>query len=241
VFSASEKGWATGNSGRRNDVLAGITGNTAYSALVSPNWTTNDPGQSVNYIEAHDNLTLADKLSASVGSTQAVRSRLQRFAGSIDLLAQGMPFMQAGQEWERTKNGDDNSYSSGDLVNSLRYKQLDTFSTTLNYYKGILALRKAHAAFRMATTSDVRASLKFQSEGKYGLITYSLNGAAVGDTWSTIVVSHNPNATPATINLPVQATWYVVVKDDKAGVSTITKFSGKTVSVPARSTLVLHK
>lgn len=241
VFSASEKGWATGNSGRRNDVLAGITGNTAYSALVSPNWTTNDPGQSVNYIEAHDNLTLADKLSASVGSTQAVRSRLQRFAGSIDLLAQGMPFMQAGQEWERTKNGDDNSYSSGDLVNSLRYKQLDTFSTTLNYYKGILALRKAHPAFRMATTSDVRASLKFQSEGKFGLITYSLNGAAVGDTWSTIVVSHNPNATPATINLPVQATWYVVVKDDKAGVSTITKFSGKTVSVPARSTLVLHK
>ena len=241
VFSASEKGWATGNSGRRNDVLAGITGNVAYSALVSPNWTTNDPGQSVNYIEAHDNLTLADKISASVGGSQTVRSRLQRFAGSIDLLAQGMPFMQAGQEWERTKNGDDNSYSSGDLVNMLRYKQLDTYSTTLKYYTGLLALRKAHPAFRMATTADVRADLKISAENATGVITYSLNGAAVGDSWSTIVVSHNPATVAKTITLPVSTTWYVVVKDDKAGVTTLTKFKGKSVSVPARSTLVLHK
>ena len=241
VFNASEAGWATGNSGRENDVKAGITGNVAYNALISPNWITNDPGQSVNYVEAHDNLTLADKLTASVGATQAVRSRLQRFAGSIDLLAQGLPFMQAGQEWERTKNGDDNSYSSGDGVNMLRYKQLDTYSTTLHYYAGILALRKAHPSFRLTTTAAVRSGLKFLSS-KGGVISYSLNGAAAGDKWSSIVVSHNPNAVAKTISLPgAKATWYVVVKDDKAGVATLAKVSATTVSVPARSTLVLHK
>jgi len=241
VFNASEKGWATGNSGRRNDVMAGITGNVAYNATVSPNWTTNDPGQSVNYVEAHDNLTLADKLDSSVGGPVATRSRLQRFVGSIDLLAQGLPFMQAGQEWERTKNGDDNSYTSGDLVNMLRYKQLDTYATTLKYYTGIFALRKAHPAFRMATTAQVRSNLKFLSASG-GAISYSLNGAAVSDSWSTIVVSHNPNSVAKTITLPGgKATWYVVVKDDIAGVATLAKISATTVSVPARSTLVLHK
>jgi len=241
VFNPTEAGWATGNSDRENDVKAGITGNVAYNALVSPNWTTNDPGQSVNYVEAHDNLTLADKLSASVKGSHDLHSRLQRFVGSIVLLAQGLPFMQAGQEWERTKNGDDNSYSSGDDVNMLRYKQLDTYSTTLRYYTGILALRKAHPSFRMTTTAAVRSDLKFLSS-KGGVISYSLNGSAVGDAWSTIVVSHNPTAVAKTITLPgSKATWYVVVKDDKAGVATLAKVSANTVSVPARSTLVLHK
>jgi hypothetical protein len=77
---------------------------------------------------------------------------------------------------------------------------------------------------------------------KGGVISYSLNGAAAGDKWSSIVVSHNPNAVAKTISLPgAKATWYVVVKDDKAGVSTLAKVSATTVSVPARSTLVLHK
>lgn len=242
VFNANETGWATGNLGRKNDVMAGITGNVPYSASVSGNWLTNDPGQSVNYVEAHDNLTLADKLTASYGGTVAARSQAHRFATSIPLLSQGLPFLHAGQEFERTKNGDDNSYNSGDAPNSMKYKQRVTNATTLNYVKGLLALRKAHPAFRLSTTSQVKSNLAFLNTGS-SVIAYKLNGAAVGDKWSTIVVIHNSSKLTQSVTLPgAKATWKVVVQGDKAGVATLATLKLVTkVSVPAKSTMVIYK
>ena len=222
--------------------MAGITGNVAYSALVSGNWITNDPGQSVNYVEAHDNLTLADKLTASYGGTATARSQVQRFATSIPLLAQGLPFLHAGQEFERTKNGDDNSYNSGDGPNALKYKQRVTNATTLNYVKGLLAIRKAHPAFRLSTASQVKSNLSFLTTGST-VIAYKLNGGAVGDKWSTIVVIHNSSKLAQSVTLPGgKATWKVVVQGDKAGVSTLSTLKLITkVSVPAKSTMVIYK
>ena len=242
VFNASEQGWATGNAGRKNDVMAGITGNVAFSALVSPNWITNDPGQSVNYVEAHDNLTLADKLFASYGSTATTRSKLQRFATSIVVLSQGLPFIHAGQEFERSKNGDDNSYNSGDAPNSLKYKLRVTNAPTLGYVKGLLALRKAHPAFRMSTTAQIKSGLSFFGSNSK-VISYKLAGAGVSDNWSNIVVIHNSSKVVQTVTLPgAKATWKVVVKGDKAGVATLeTLKSASKVSVAPQSTLVLQK
>jgi pullulanase len=240
VFSAGETGWATGNYGRANDVASGITGNVAYSVLVSPNWTTNEPGQSVNYVEAHDNLTLFDKLNASTFGSRANKSALQRFTGSIVYLSQGMPFQQAGQEWERTKNGDENSYSSGDDVNMLKYKQRVTYATTYNYYKGLIALRKAHPAFRMQTTNQIKSNLSFISRSG-SMIAYRLNGTSVGDSWKTIVVAHNAGKSAKSVTLPAKTTWYVVVKDDKAGTATLQTLKNvSSVSVAAQSTLVVY-
>jgi pullulanase len=242
VFNASEQGWATGNAGRKNDVMAGITGNVAFSALVSPNWITNDPGQSVNYVEAHDNLTLADKLFASYGSTATARSNLQRFATSIQVLAQGLPFIHAGQEFQRSKNGDDNSYNSGDAPNSLKYKLRVTNGSTVSYVKGLLALRKAHPAFRMSTTVQVRSGLSFFGSNSK-VISYKLSGAGVADKWSNIVVIHNSSKVAQAVTLPgAKATWKVVVKGDKAGVATLETLKGVSkVTVAPQSTLVLYK
>ena len=240
VFVAGDTGWATGNFGRANDVVSGITGNVAYSVVVSPNWITNEPGQSVNYVEAHDNLTLFDKLNASTYGSRLEKSALQRFAGSIVYLAQGMPFQQAGQEWERTKSGDDNSYSSGDAVNMLRYKQRVTYAPTYSYYKGLIALRKAHPAFRMSTTAQIKSNLSFISRSG-SLIAYRLNGTGVRDSWKTIVVAHNAGKSTRTVSLPAKTTWYVVVKDDKAGTATLqTLRNVNTIAVPKQSTMVVY-
>ena len=242
VFNADEKGWATGNTGRRGDVVAGITGNVAYSASVTANWITSDPGQSVSYVEAHDNLTLADKIFSSVNTNATTRSNLHRFASSIALLSQGLPFIHAGQEFERTKGGDDNSYQSSDATNSLKYKQRVTYATTLNYFKGLISLRKAHPAFRMATTSDVKKNLTFLNTSQT-VIAYKLNGAGVGDKWGTIVVVHNSGKSTASVTLPGgKATWKVVVNGDKAGVSTLATLKNVTkVSVAAGTTMVVYK
>ncbi|NDA41411.1 MAG: type I pullulanase, partial [Actinobacteria bacterium] len=162
VFNSSEPGWATGSFNRGNDVKAGILGNTYSSPLVRFNFFTATPGQSVNYVEAHDNNTLQDKILLSTGKVPASTiSRLHRLAGSIPILAQGLPFIHAGQEFQRSKSGDSNSYQSGDFVNSLKWGLVKTNAITRNYYKGLIALRLSHPAFRQNDAASVKSSLKF--------------------------------------------------------------------------------
>ena len=243
VFDAKDKGYAQGDLNRYDDVRVGIVGNIAYSNAISGNWTTVTPGQSVNYVEAHDNLTLYDKLKASMpkGTSATTLASTHRLAGSIFLLSQGLPFMQAGQEFLRSKDGDENSYQSSDAVNSIKWKNRTLNASSYNYYKGLIALRKAHPAFRMDTAQAIRDNLKFNVSYS-GIVSYSLNGTAVQDTWSSIFVGHNPSKKAVSVKLPTKGTWYVVVSGSKAGVKTITTLKNvSTVSIPAGETIVLHK
>jgi pullulanase len=240
VFNSGDTGWATGKASAVGAVKAGIVGQTAYSAIVNGGWGNTQPGQSVNYVECHDNLTLNDKLLASTKLNAADRTAVFQLTSSIPILAQGMPFIQAGQEFQRSKQGNDNSYNASDAVNSLKWNQRTKNLSTVQYFEGLFALRSAHKAFRMDTVEAVRANLKFVTQPK-GVISYSLNGAAVGDSASTIFVAHNPNKSAVALKLPSGGNWHVVVRGAKAGTATIGTVKGAKASIPAYSTLVLTK
>ena len=240
VFDSGNKGYVQGNYSNIDSIRAGIVGNILYSRAINGNWTTLAPTQSVNYVEAHDNLTLFDKLKASMrGASLAKITAADELAASITFLSQGVPFQQAGQEFLRTKNGDGNSYNSGDGVNKLLWNQRATYASVTNYYKGLVALRKAHPAFRMDTADKVKANLSFLSTSD-PIVAYSLNGTAVGDSWGTIVVAHNPSLSAYKLTLPSSGTWQTVVTAGKAGVATLATATGNTVSVPAGATVVVH-
>lgn len=239
VFDSADIGFATGKTGVKNDVMSGIVGNTDYSTSIMPKWTTSYPGQSVNYVESHDNMTLVDKITASVKDLKPGDiAQLSQLASSIVFLSQGLPFMQAGQEFLRSKNGDSNSYKSSDAVNSLKWATRKTNISTVNYYKGLIALRKAHPAFRMTSTEQVRSNLKFITSPE-GTIAYSLNGAAVKDKAGTIVVIHNATTSEQSFALPKSGTWSVFVDAGKAGTTVIRKITGGSVTVKGRTTLVI--
>jgi len=239
VFNATDTGWATGKLSAAADVYAGIVGNTDYSAAFLTKWTTTAPGQSVNYVESHDNLTLADKLTASVkGVTPAGVAQLSQFASSVAFLAQGVPFLQAGQEFVRSKNGNENSYNADDATNSLKWSTKVKYAATTKYYQGLFALRAAHPAFRMSTTAQVKANLKFLKTTN-DVIAYTLNGKAVKDKASTIVVIHNPNSGAAIVTLPNKKKWAIVVKGGVAGTKTIESITANKVSVAGQTTMVL--
>ena len=239
VFNATDPGWATGKLSAAADVTSGIVGNTDYSAAFLNKWTTTAPGQSVNYVEAHDNLSLADKLAASVkGISPAGIAQLSQFATSVAFLAQGVPFMQAGQEFLRSKNGDENSYKSDDATNSLKWATKAKYVATTKYYQGLIALRAAHPAFRLSTTAEVKANLKFLTTTN-NVIAYSLNGKAVKDKAKTIVVIHNPNPGASVVTLPNAKKWSVVVKGGVAGTKTLETLSKNKVSVAGQTTMVL--
>ena len=239
VFNATDTGWATGKLSAAADVYAGIVGNTDYSASFLTKWTTTAPGQSVNYVESHDNLSLADKLTASVkGISPAGVAQLSQFASSVAFLAQGVPFLQAGQEFVRSKNGNENSYNADDATNSLKWSTKAKYAATTKYYQGLFALRAAHPAFRMSTTAQVKANLKFLKTTN-DVIAYSLNGKAVKDKASTIVVIHNPNPGSVTVTLPNKKKWAIVVKGGIAGTKTIESITASKVSVAGQTTMVL--
>jgi pullulanase len=239
VFTPADPGWATGKLAARPDVIAGIVGNTAYSADLATKWTTQSPAQSVNYVESHDNLALADKITASVkGVSPAGVAQLSQFAASVAFLSQGVPFMQAGQEFLRSKNGDENSYKSSDEVNSLKWSTKARNATTTKYFQGLIALRKAHPAFRMSTAAAVKANLKFLPTTN-DVIAYSINGTAVKDSAKLIVVIHNPNPGAASVTLPNKGKWTVLVKGSVAGTKAIEKLSTNKVSVAGQTTIVL--
>ncbi len=239
VFNATDTGWATGKISAASDIYAGIVGNTDYSAAFLTKWTTTAPGQSVNYVESHDNLSLADKLTASVkGVSPAGVAQLSQFASSVAFLAQGVPFLQAGQEFLRSKNGNENSYNADDATNSLKWSTKVKYVATTKYYQGLFALRAAHPAFRMSTTAQVKANLKFLKTTN-DVIAYSLNGKAVKDKASTIVVIHNPNPGAAVVTLPNKKKWEIVVKGGVAGTKTIESITAGKVSVAGQTTMVL--
>jgi len=248
VFNDGDIGWISGGFANYSGVKTGITGNvidftgTPISGV--------QPGQSVNYIESHDNGTFLDRLRLSMGTDIPMKTiaQLDKVGNAMLFVSQGVPFIQAGQEFLRSKNFKTNSYNLSDSINSLKWADRITYADNVTYLKNIIALRKAHKAFRMATSSAVSANLKFLSSKPYNQIGFSLNGKALGDKWGTIVVLANSDPY-STSTVTVPAGTYNVVADGKTaspttakGTATLRtlKSTGKVV-VPAMSMIIMWK
>ena len=241
VFNSDGKGFVSGSFMRALDVKAGIVGNTAYNGTLSNSWTTTSPGQAINYVESHDNQTLFDKLTASAtGASAATIVKMDEMSAAIVYLSEGVPFIQAGQEFLRSKGGNGNSYNASDAVNSLKWNTLPTNIAVNNFYAGLISLRKAHPAFRLATAAAVKANLAFLPTLD-GVIAYSLDGSKSKDSWKKIVVAYNATTTAQTLLLPAGGTWNAVVSGGTAGVKVLSTTKGSQVKVPPQSTLVLEQ
>ena len=247
VWDENALGWASGRYGDFASVQSGIVGNAPFPGLAGAWIGGIEPGQTVNYIESHDNTTLADRLRKSMGMKVPMTTiaKVSKLATGMLFVSQGVPFIHAGQEFLRTKNFNHNSYNSTDEVNSLKWNQRITYASNVSYLKGLLALRKAHKAFRIPEADSIVENLEFL-DGTFGQIGYKINGKAVGDSWSSIVVLANSNPTKtASFDVP-KGTYKLVVDANTAGTKTLKtivvkgKYTGK-VTVPALSMMVLYK
>ncbi len=183
-----------------NDLGAGVSSNfecvqAGMKGAVGDNtnaWTplfAADPEQSVNYITAHDNLNLTDKIK-KMGASGEYASRLQSYANGILFVSQGIPFIHAGEEFARTKNGDPNSYKSIGGVNDIKWGLKKDNTAIFSYYRDMIAMRKAHPAFRMTTKAQVNSNISGTYLGN-NAFEFDINGAAVGDSWKNIKVVVN--------------------------------------------------
>lgn len=128
---------------------------------------TDSPCQCVNYVEAHDNLTFWDKLALSMpGAPSEVMLSCDKLGAAMVLLSQGIPFMQAGQEFLRSKPFPTggfvhDSYNSPDSINSLKWYQATLHRDTVDYYRGLIAIRRKFPEFRLPTADLIREKLRF--------------------------------------------------------------------------------
>lgn len=239
VFEAKSKGFINGKADGEKDIKKGIVGGIDYSRDIKT-WGKVEPVQSVTYAEAHDNNTLWDKLLlTNPKDNDEVRLKMHRMADAMILTSQGIPFFQAGQEFLRTKGGDNNSYKSDDSVNKIDWTRKSENIDTVDYFKGLISLRKAHPAFRMTSADMIKKNLKFLETPK-NVVAYEINPNANMDTWSNIVVAFNANREDSTIKLSKKGTWNIVVNGEKAGVETIKQFRGDSLVVPALSSIVIY-
>ncbi len=176
------------------------------------------PTESINYVSIHDNLSLWDKITLTLPKSDALDRQSVKLAGAMVLLSQGVPILEGGAEMGRTKGGNGNSYNAGDSVNRFDWARGQTFADVSDYYRGLIAVRKAHPAFRCATTAEVAQTLTFLPVSALPPKTtaFVLDGTATRDPWRKTLVIFHGETTPTTFTLPL-GRWHLAVSGDHAG------------------------
>lgn len=215
VFNINDRGFATGQIENSESVKFGIVAagkhpQINYSKVnYSKEPYTASPAGLINYADCHDNNILWDKIELSFKEASvAERTKMHELAYAIVLTAQGASFLHAGTEFLRTKNGVENSFDKGDVVNGINWDLKTQNNSSYQFIKSLIQIRRAHPAFRMQTAAQIATHLNFEENLPTGIIAYTINGAAVGDTWKKIWVAYNGKQTPQTIALP-KGTWKV--------------------------------
>ena len=237
-FNAAEGGYIQGGQGQAA-VKSGIKAEVG-------NWAAL-PTQTVTYNSCHDNYTLWDKLVATSGNANDYDLRneslvsMNKLAAALSLTSQGINFFQAGEEFARTKHGDENSYASSSKVNRLDWERRNEYSDLVQYYSGLIEIRKHFAPFTDPTDTTAK-SINFLDTDK-GVIAYTIeNKVTAGTQWSYAALFFNATSEDKEIALPggsMPAEWVTVVNGDSAGLSGLSVVTDGKAKVKAGTALML--
>lgn len=231
--------------GHQESIKAGIVGCIEHSQVdyskvnySKKPWAI-EPTQMMAYVSCHDDLCLVDRLKASIpgiGTDELIR--LDLLAQTAVFTSQGVPFMLSGEEMLRDKKGVHNSYNSPDSINQLPWDNMQKYPQVFAYYQGLIALRKAHPAFRLGSAELVRKHLEFLPVEE-GLVAFRLKDNAGGDAWRDIYVVLNANKYACLVDVP-EATYTSVVAAGKVNLDGIRTTITSKLEVPAQSALIVH-
>ena len=229
VFNNDERGYVAG--------IGGHTGTIAACFRGLPTWCK-QPTQTINYASCHDNMSLFDRLTQSTPKASVEeRIRMNNLAAAIYMTAQGVPFMQAGEEMLRSKplpdgSFDHNSYCSPDSVNSLKWNNLnqEAYQNVYRYYQGLIAFRKAHPALRMVSAEEVGSHIVNLTGLDFNVTGFRILSGANGEE-NEFVMIFNPRSEATTVALP-EGKWEIFVNDKEAGLKVLDCAEGEAAVAP---------
>ena len=221
---------------RRANLKTGIAGQSDTTT----GWA-NVPSQCVTYASCHDNLCLYDKLVGSVyGADDKYRKRyedlvaMNKLSAAIVITSQGIPFSLGGEEFCRSKDGDENSYASSRKENMLDWENVDLYSDVIEYYRGLYKIRDAFAAFSDSTAATAN-SLTYLSDVPKGVMGYTINNTESGK-WSQMCVIFN--GSDSAQNVTAKGDWVVLADNKTAGLRNIKNVTN-SVKVEAHSAVIM--
>lgn len=228
VFYMDELGFVNGAADRGEELKQAVT---------CAKWAKS-PMQSINYLSCHDNYTLWDRFIISNShESEEMRIRMNKLAAAILFTAQGIPFFLHGEEFARTKISEadgapvENSYCSPLSVNAIDYDRAEQFSDLKAYYKGLIALRRAHKSFYLDTVDEIKKSIHFMDDMPDGVVAYTIDN----DT-EKVFVAYNAGKNKITIKL-ADALWEVLADESSAGDKALYTIKDQAI-IPGVSCLV---
>ncbi len=237
-FNASESGYIQGGQGQAQ-VKSGITAEVNTWADV--------PTQTVTYNSCHDNYTLWDKLVETSGSSNDYEIRnenlvaMNKLAAALSITSQGINFFQAGEEFARTKRGDENSYCSSSKINRLDWERRQKYSDLVQYYSGLIEIRKNFAPFT-DSTNETAKNISFIDTDK-GVIAYTIQNKLTPDNqWKYVALMFNATSEDKVVNISgsgLPESWVTVVNGDSAGLTGLSVVSDNKVTVKAGTAVML--
>ena len=221
---------------RRANLKTGIAGQSDTTT----GWA-NVPSQCVTYASCHDNLCLYDKLVGSVyGADGKYRKRyedlvaMNKLSAAIVITSQGIPFSLGGEEFCRSKDGDENSYASSRKENMLDWENVDLYSDVIEYYRGLYKIRDAFAAFSDSTAATAN-SLTYLSDVPKGVTGYTINNTESGKRGQMCVIF---NGSDSAQNVTAKGDWVVLADNKTAGLRNIKNVTN-SVKVEAHSAVIM--
>lgn len=209
VFEEKDSGFVSGKIANTESVKFGIVAACQHPQIdySKVNYSKKPyaaaPGNVITYVSCHDNNTLWDKLALSNPTASITdREKMQKLALTIVLTSQGIPFLHAGTEFFRSKKGVENSYNRPDSINEIDWSQKKRESVFVKYIEQLIKIRKAHPAFRMTTTKQLADNIHFEENVPEGMIVYTINGAAINDSWHKIYIAFNGSDQQQSLMLP---------------------------------------
>lgn len=208
-WSDDTKGaFVIGDKGHDAGIMFGISAALPHPQLKDsiktyPKAWAAQPTQMISYVSCHDDHCIGDRLiiTAPKADTKQ-RMRLLKLAETAVFTSQGVPFIFNGDELMRNKKGVKNSYNSPDSINVIDWRLKKEHNDSFEYIKGIIAMRKAHPAFRLGSAEKVYQYLEFIPTGKEGVVAFRINGLPEGETWKDITVILNSNSEKVEVNVP---------------------------------------
>lgn len=249
TFDEKDPGYASGNiDGHYEPVKFGVVGATEHPQvdytrlLYSSIPYAAAPSQAVNFVASHDGYTVVDKLRLSVDGEHAADELLpiDKLVHTILLTAQGIPFIRSGEEMMEDKKGEPNSFRSPDSVNRIDWSLKARNRELFDYMRELIALRKAHPAFRIPTVEGLRQWLRFLDTGPSGVIAYVLGEYANGDAWREILVAYNGNRHEAEFTIP-EGDWNVFCRDGRIDPDGRGRVQGGTLRMAPSTALILYR
>lgn len=199
------------------------------------------PTQTVTYASCHDNLTLWDKLVKSVKGSKGkygVRYNdlvaMNKLAGAITYTSQGISFMLAGEEFCRTKQGDENSYSSGTALNQIDWTYLETYGDVSDYYRGLMEIRSNISAFT-DSTAETACNINYLPDMPTGVLAYTVNDPVYG---KVLVIF---NSSENNVQIKAQGSWVQLADEEVAGMKSLGTVINKVKVAPCGAAILVEK